>query len=1008
MATITSNTYLDGGTSRTAGESWTINGGVLTIRTDTRWHANAPASMTGSIGSSTISATLGGGVLIDGRNVRWMPYSSGSGNVPAIGTTVTQGGVSGYLLGVWSAYDAAPTAVGSAMPASGWLKFREVTGGSFSAGALTGIGASAASPDVLGWIEVVQDQAAANTVPRLGYFRVRGGWFYLDNTDGNPSQIIQVPTNGGGVNTRVPALWIETSPGSDVYEIYPALSVTYFTTANLSTDERSKFVFTDSSGRVRIGGDGTNSIGYLPPAGCKVRVPNVFGRQCTTAARASNASPNATLASRPDFTTTSAGEIDFEYFMNDWYHSFTAAYKVRHLSCATFDNHTSSNEASPMDITDYAVGAFQAAGLLTITNCPLGGTINGMKLFRGNAASNGHSVSMTGVSNLSINNLHTGIITYARSSGAFTLSQCRNITITNCISYAAHFSFTTCANVNVSNISYVDRITGTTNSTTAKYAVACTVSCDNIKVDGVNFGGYNNVHPYSGIFNASNCSNLTFRNAGTLSSPIGGSTLAPAYIFLDSGNNDTVQVQNCALTTTRTGIYSAVNTSKNFTLENLYGTAGSVATASVNTTSRGNRAASYSTTGQASVYGTHVFDMFTSDTAGSVWFAMNEPTSTTTDQLEIVSFGTGAGFTSGGQVSMPNVGDQIILTTPYFVLGHTGFSNTAPTLTGTGTGNFTYEYALDTGSGFGSYNNLTAANLSSETISPSTGFRLKLRITTSTANATNALTYIRIATDSTLSDQQNNRYPLDYSSIVLNGLVPGSRVQLFDSTNSVELYNGVVSSTSLSYLAPYTSDFDCRIRVMYATSSTAKMWVEFTESVGISGLNRTITQEDDQIYATNGVDGSSVSGITISDGPMLVNVTSGSVTWADIYAYETYWLTTEEGVRDEARFMEAVDPANYKVSDFKIKNTGTGALVITGGYGVDATSGAAIDIIDSTGGTIVVSPDHVVAYATSGGGTAPSASTIAAAVRSTILPDLETINDGVQNASLLIPHNTNL
>lgn len=37
MATITTDTYLDGGTARTAGEAWTINSGAkFTIRTDTR------------------------------------------------------------------------------------------------------------------------------------------------------------------------------------------------------------------------------------------------------------------------------------------------------------------------------------------------------------------------------------------------------------------------------------------------------------------------------------------------------------------------------------------------------------------------------------------------------------------------------------------------------------------------------------------------------------------------------------------------------------------------------------------------------------------------------------------------------------------------------------------------------------------------------------------------------------------------------------------------------------
>jgi len=48
MATISVDQYNDDGTtSRTAGEVLTINGATFTQRTDTRWHATAPASMTG-------------------------------------------------------------------------------------------------------------------------------------------------------------------------------------------------------------------------------------------------------------------------------------------------------------------------------------------------------------------------------------------------------------------------------------------------------------------------------------------------------------------------------------------------------------------------------------------------------------------------------------------------------------------------------------------------------------------------------------------------------------------------------------------------------------------------------------------------------------------------------------------------------------------------------------------------------------------------------------------------
>ena len=318
MATITTDTYLDGGTARTAGETWAVNGCTLTIRTDTRWHANAPASMTGSLGTITLSTSLGGSVVIDATNVRWMPYDSGSGNVPAIGTTVSQGGVSGYLLGVWADIQSAPTSVGAAMPASGFLKFREVTGGSFSAGALTGIGASATSADVLGWIEVVMDASANFATNILGDgFVTNGGWFEIGTTNGSRGQTFNTPINGGGANSFVYGVQIETAPGSGVYEWYPTAHATLgaatWTTANIAADARAKFVEALASGVVRIGSNGTNDIGYLPPSGCKVRIPNIIGRTVATASRATNQTPGAVTRAG-----INGGNYNIQYVGADW------------------------------------------------------------------------------------------------------------------------------------------------------------------------------------------------------------------------------------------------------------------------------------------------------------------------------------------------------------------------------------------------------------------------------------------------------------------------------------------------------------------------------------------------------------------------------------------------------------------------------------------------------------------------------------------------------------------
>jgi len=246
MATITTDTYLDD-SARTAGETWSIGSGAkLTVRTDTRWHANSPASMTGSFGNQTITD---GEILYDGRNVRWLTYDNGSGNVPAIGTSVTQAGVSAsYLLAVYADLVTAPVAVGAAMPATGYMKFREVTG-AFATGALTGIGADAVGADVVGWLEIVGDEGSKVTVPRLGKHTIRGDWFYLDNTDGTVGQTFQIPTNGGGSGTLGHGLWIENStPISATYTWAEDIVTVTLSDHKYLVDQEIEIVFSTGGG----------------------------------------------------------------------------------------------------------------------------------------------------------------------------------------------------------------------------------------------------------------------------------------------------------------------------------------------------------------------------------------------------------------------------------------------------------------------------------------------------------------------------------------------------------------------------------------------------------------------------------------------------------------------------------------------------------------------------------------------------------------------------------------
>jgi hypothetical protein len=199
------------------------------------------------------------------------------------------------------------------------------------------------------------------------------------------------------------------------------------------------------------------------------------------------------------------------------------------------------------------------------------------------------------------------------------------------------------------------------------------------------------------------------------------------------------------------------------------------------------------------------------------------------------------------------------------------------------------------------------------------------------------------------------------TAVKLSGMVAGTRVQLWDVAGNFELYNGV-PGTTLNFPITWTADKSIRIRAMYADATTAKLFYETTATLYNTGLNLTINQVTDTVYAANGINGALVPGITISDTLMLIEVAGGSITWAQIYAYETYWLTTAAGIIDFARIIDAVDSANYILTSFKIKNISspTAPLIITGGYGRDSVTGQAGTLIDNTGGTIFCSPDNVI------------------------------------------------
>lgn len=202
-------------------------------------------------------------------------------------------------------------------------------------------------------------------------------------------------------------------------------------------------------------------------------------------------------------------------------------------------------------------------------------------------------------------------------------------------------------------------------------------------------------------------------------------------------------------------------------------------------------------------------------------------------------------------------------------------------------------------------------------------------------------------------------------AIVVTGLTANSRVQLYNTDTTTEIYNDIVASTSLSRTVIWTTNQTIRYRVMYVSGVSAKKWIEATGTLTSLGLNINITQEDDLIYNSIGIDGSTVSECSITGTSLVININDADnkTTAQRLLAFEIYWLYTEDGMRDQNLYIEYPDSTHLIfLGGLKVKNLKpTTPLSITGAS-IVPESGDPSDVIDSSGGSININTDRVVAF----------------------------------------------
>ena len=188
-----------------------------------------------------------------------------------------------------------------------------------------------------------------------------------------------------------------------------------------------------------------------------------------------------------------------------------------------------------------------------------------------------------------------------------------------------------------------------------------------------------------------------------------------------------------------------------------------------------------------------------------------------------------------------------------------------------------------------------------------------------------------------------------------------------------------------------------------------RLTFETTVVASASGWSVVANQLEDEVYTDLAIDGSAVTGFAADYVNTEVNVTVASnFNISDMYAWWSYNLESDDGIRDFVGGITAIDLGNFRIND-SIVDLYLDNITATNLRQLDNRrifrADEAYPVKSSGGGGIDVVWRNTVLIAITGSGVTPTDKTDIAAL---VAVDLTVINNGVKNASLLIPHTTDL
>lgn len=198
-------------------------------------------------------------------------------------------------------------------------------------------------------------------------------------------------------------------------------------------------------------------------------------------------------------------------------------------------------------------------------------------------------------------------------------------------------------------------------------------------------------------------------------------------------------------------------------------------------------------------------------------------------------------------------------------------------------------------------------------------------------------------------------------TVSITGITAGSRLQIYNVTAATEIVNAVVAGTSYSATynegTGYTTGDIVRVRLTYTSGTTAKLPYSAQAVVGASGWSVLAAQQDDTVYATLGIDGSTVTEFT-SDFPNVqvdISDPDGSTRVDRLYAWFVHTQSSNaDGIRLWFGGIVPEDAANFRIVtsilNLKIDNVSATGVTFTDGRRLYRDDDASPLVSSTTGG----------------------------------------------------------